>query len=224
MTDGLVHRIRPAADVAQGALVLIHGRGADEHDLFPLLDLLDPGRKLLGIAPRGPLSLPPGGAHWYEVRQVGFPDPVTFHPTFDTLQGWLDGLLAEHGIPIDNTVLGGFSQGAVMTYALSFARGRPQPAAVVAFSGFIPTVDGLALDLEGREELPIAIGHGTYDPVITVDWGREAKRRLEEAGASPVYRESPMPHSIDPGFVSELASWIDSALQARRDRSSNNLS
>ena len=55
----------PAAGEPEGALVLFHGRGADENDLFPLLDALDPERRLLGVTPRGPLSLPPGGAHWY---------------------------------------------------------------------------------------------------------------------------------------------------------------
>ena len=54
----------PAGEPA-GALVLLHGRGADERDLFPLLDELDPQRRLLGVTPRGPLALPPGGAHWY---------------------------------------------------------------------------------------------------------------------------------------------------------------
>ena len=62
--------------------MLFHGRGADEHDLFPLLDILDPERRLLGATARGPLSLPPGGAHWYVVRRVGYPDPETFHATY----------------------------------------------------------------------------------------------------------------------------------------------
>ena len=224
MTPSLVQRIRPAAGEPAGALVLIHGRGADENDLFPLFDILDPERKLVGVAPRGPLSLPPGGAHWYQVREVGYPDPSSFHPTFESLQSWLDGFLSEQGIAIDRTILGGFSQGAVMTYALSFAKSRPQPAAELAFSGFIPTVEGLDLDLEGRADLPIAIGHGTYDPVITVDWGRSAKERLDAAGASPIYRESPMPHSIDPGFLGELVPWVDRALRPQGESSSNNLS
>ena len=63
----------------EGALVLLHGRGTDEHDLFPLIDLLDPEARLVGVTPRGPLSLPPGGAHWYVVREVGYPDPDTFY-------------------------------------------------------------------------------------------------------------------------------------------------
>lgn len=61
--DLLVHRVRDAASDPQGALILFHGRGADENDLFPLIDHLDPDRRLLGATPRGPLSMPPGGAH-----------------------------------------------------------------------------------------------------------------------------------------------------------------
>ena len=56
--------------------MLIHGRGADEHDLFPLADALDPERRLVAVLPRGPLRLPPGGAHWYVVYEVGRPDPA----------------------------------------------------------------------------------------------------------------------------------------------------
>src|ERR687893_2182159 len=92
---------RPAAADPEGALVLFHGRGADENDLFPLLDLLDPERRLLGATARGPLSLPPGGAHWYIVRQVGFPDRESFLATWSLANQWLDGVLAEHGIPPD---------------------------------------------------------------------------------------------------------------------------
>ena len=84
---------RPPADEPHGALVLFHGRGADEHDLFPLLDILDPERRLAGATARGPLSLPPGGAHWYVVRRVGYPDPETFHSTYPLLAGWLDSFL-----------------------------------------------------------------------------------------------------------------------------------
>ena len=76
----------------EGALVLFHGRGADEHDLVPLLDVLDPERRLLGVTPRGPLSLPPGGAHWYVVPRVGYPDPETFHASYGSRRAWLDAL------------------------------------------------------------------------------------------------------------------------------------
>ena len=202
---------RPAAGEPEGALVLFHGRGADEFDLLSLLDALDPERRLHGYCPRAPLSLPPGGAHWYAVREIGYPDPGTFLPTYEAVSAWLDGVAAETGIAANRTVLGGFSQGAVMSYALGLGRGRPRPAALVALSGFVPTVEGFELDLE--PPLPrVAIGHGTFDPVISVEWSRRARRLLEAAGAEVLYRERPLPHAVDPQFLVDLAPWLAEAL------------
>ena len=164
---------RPAAGEPAGALVLLHGRGADEHDLFPLLDLFDPGQRLVAATPRAPLALPPGGWHWYAFRQVGYPDPGTFAAVYPVLTEWLDTFLEENGLAHDRLVLGGFSQGAVMTYAAGLAMGRPRPAAIVALSGFIPTVEGFELDLSPPLP-PVAIGHGTLDQVISV--GSDALR------------------------------------------------
>jgi phospholipase/carboxylesterase len=207
----IAHRERPAEGAPEGLLVLFHGRGTDEHDLFPLLDLLDPQRRLLGLTPRGPLSLPPGGAHWYAVQEIGFPDPATFLPTQEAVGRWLDGVAEETGIGPERTVLGGFSQGAVMSYSLGLVQGRARPAALVALSGFLPTVPGFELDLEAPLP-PVAIGHGTLDPVISVEWGRRARQALEAAGAEVLYREYPLPHAVDPRFLAELAPWVSSAL------------
>jgi phospholipase/carboxylesterase len=213
-SDALVHVRRPAAGEAAGALVLFHGRGTGEDDLVALLDMLDPERRLLGITPRGPLSLPPGGAHWYAVARIGFPDRDTFHETYARAAGWLDAVLEEEGIAAAATILGGFSQGAVMSYALGLGRGRPAPAGILALSGFMPTVDGFELDLSGREGFPVAIGHGTHDPVIGVEWGHDARDRLTAAGAAVTYREYPLPHMVDPGFLDELRrGWIEEALE-----------
>jgi phospholipase/carboxylesterase len=168
--ETLVHRVRPAASDPEGLIVLLHGRGADEHDLAGLFDLLDPDARLLGITPRGPLQLSPGGAHWYVVRAVGYPDATTFHHSFALLERWLERVADATGIGLDRTVLGGFSQGAVMAHALTLGRDRSQPRALVALSGFIPTVEGFDPDLSGRAGLSVAIGHGTFDPVIDVAW------------------------------------------------------
>ena len=203
MAEDLTARVREAAGEPEGALVLFHGRGADEHDLVPLLDVLDPERRFVGITPRGPLSLPPGGAHWYAVREIGFPDPSTFLPTYELVGRWLDGL----GFPPERTIVGGFSQGAVMSYALSLGRGRPRPASVLALSGFVPTVDGFELDLD-PPLARYAVGHGTLDPVIRVEWGRRARTLLEEAGAEVRYAEYPLPHAIHPGFLLQARDWL----------------
>ena len=200
----LVARTRLAAAEPEGALVLFHGRGADEHDLFPLLDALDPQRRLVGATPRGPLSLPPGGAHWYVLGGVGTPEARTFHASYAAASEWLDGFVSEHGLGFDKVVLGGFSQGGAMTYSLGLGAGRPRPAGLIALSSFIPTVEGFELDLSAPLP-PVAIGHGTLDNVIGVEWGRRARALLEEAGAAVLYRETPMFHQIDPDFVREIA-------------------
>ena len=209
--DALVHRLRPPAGEPAGALVLLHGRGVDESDLFPLLDAFDPERRLLGATPRAPLRLPPGGNHWYIVERVGYPHRDTFTESFAILTAWLESLADDTGVPPERTVIGGFSQGAVMSYALALGAGRPSPAGLLAMSGFIPEVDGFDLDLE-RPGLPIAITHGTLDPVIGVEFGRRARQRLEAAGNRLLYREAPVGHGIDPAVLPDLRGWLDAAV------------
>ncbi len=209
---GLEQLVRPAAGDPAGALVLLHGRGTSEQDLFPLLDLMDPDRRLVGATPRGPLSLPPGGAHWYAVREIGYPDPPTFTDTFARLTDWLDAFLGEHGLDQDRLVIGGFSQGTVMSWALTLGAGRPQPAGVVAMSGFIPTVEGFELDLSDRSGLRAAISHGELDPVIGIEWGRDARDRLVASGADVSYAEHPGGHQVDPRFIAALDPWLRETL------------
>jgi phospholipase/carboxylesterase len=193
---------RAAAAEAEGALVLLHGRGADEHDLFPLLDVLDPERRLHGYTPRAPLALPPGGAHWYSVPRVGYPDRETFWRSYRALVEWLDGL------PYERTVVGGFSMGCVMSLATSLgAELTRRPVAVCGFSGFVPVVEGWAID-ESRPLPPIALGHGTLDPVIGVDFARRARDQILAAGGELLYREYPLLHAIDPQFLVEVREWL----------------
>jgi phospholipase/carboxylesterase len=207
--DDLAYRRRDPAGDPQGILVLFHGRGADENDLFGLLDALDPERRLAGFTPRGPQSyFPPGGAHWYRLHRVGYPDPDTFLQSYALLGAWLDAVTADVGLGLDRTILGGFSQGAVMAYSMALGPRRPEPAGVIAFSGFIPEVPGFDLDLEDRSGFPVAMGHGSADQVIPVEFGRAARERLEAAGAEVVYSEAPIPHAIDPDLVVGLRPWV----------------
>jgi len=202
VADGLVHRLREPAGEPAGALVLNHGRGADENDLYGLLDELDPQRRLLGITTGAPLTgIPPGGRHWYLVPRVGYPDPATFAGSYAALTRFLDHTLAERGIDWTRTVIGGFSMGAVMSYAVALGTGRPSPAAILAFSGFIPTVDGWSADLDGRETLPVAIHHGRNDPVISVDFAREAERTLAAGGLAVSYLETDAGHWLPPEAI-----------------------
>ena len=196
---------RPAEGEPAGTLVLLHGRGADEHDLYPLLDALDPGRHLRGLTPGGPLALPPGGRHWYRLGGIPTPEPDTFWPSFEALSDFLDGLDG----PL---VLGGFSQGAVMSYALGLGRSPEQrPAALLPLSGFMPSVEGLELDVTGLDGFPVAIAHGTLDPVIPVGYGRAARDVLAGSGADVAYHESPIGHGIDPQLIPALRGFVADA-------------
>ena len=195
----LVHRVREPAGEAQGALVLNHGRGADENDLFGLLDELDPERRLVGVTTGAPLTnVPPGGRHWYLVPRVGYPDPQTFASSYAALTGFVDSFLGERGIGWEQTVVGGFSMGAVMSYAVSLGAGRPTPAALLAFSGFVPTVDGWSPELTGRDGLRVAIHHGVNDPIISVDFARKARELLSSGGVEPDYLETDAGHWLPP--------------------------
>ena len=207
----LHHAIRPARHKPLGALVLLHGRAVSEEDLIPLFDVLDPDRRLIGIAPRGPLQFPPGGYHWYAPSKLGSPDPDSFAETYERVNTWLEQLSAAISVLPHKTVLGGFSQGAVLAYALSVDRMRPRPAGVLAMSGFLP--HELELDPETVKGLPVLITHGSEDPIIPVAEGRQARDRLEAAGAQVEYLESPVPHAVDPAHTEPIKRWIGERLR-----------
>ena len=202
--EPLVARWREPAGEPQGALVLLHGRAADENDLYPLLDLLDPERRLLGVTPGGPHHLPPGGRHWYALGGIPTPDPATFAATAPRLAAFLDGL----PVPSDRVVLGGFSQGTVMSYAMSLGPGRPRPAGLVAMSGFLPRVAEWPLEPERLRGVPVGIAHGSLDPVIPAQFAAEAEATLSAAGADVLRLSSPVPHMVDPDWIEPLRDLV----------------
>jgi phospholipase/carboxylesterase len=207
--SALPFTLRPAAAEPQGALVLLHGRGVDEQDLVPLLEVLDPSRRLAGLCPAGPITgIPPGGRHWYSVQRVGYPEPRSFGSTYRLLGEFLETKLGEIGVGWERTVLGGFSQGTVMSYALGLGAGRPRPAGLLALSGFIPRVDGWEPGLEAARGLPILISHGAADQVIPISFAREARGLLADAGLDVTYLETPMSHAIDPRALPEISEWV----------------
>jgi phospholipase/carboxylesterase len=205
----LDYRERPAAGEPTGLLVLHHGRGADETDLLGLGDHLDPERWWHVLAPRAPLTLGGPGYHWYVVPRVGHPDPETFHAAYSALADLHDETWERLGLGPEQTVLGGFSMGSVMSYALGLGPDRPAPAGILAFSGFVPTVEGWEPALPRSTRVFVA--HGRADPIIEVGFARRAQQLLEQAGMDVEYHEGDYGHWIEPTDLAAATRWLGAA-------------
>jgi phospholipase/carboxylesterase len=204
---------RAAGGDPEGLLVLHHGRGTDERDLLGLADLLDPERRLWVVTPRAPLTLPGSpGYHWYLVPRVGHPDRETFEAARAALAELHDRLWEETGVGPERTVLGGFSMGAVMSYAMGLGADRPPVAGILAFSGFVPTVEGWEPSLADRTGTRAFVSHGRRDPVIGIEFAERARELLEAGGLDVTYRESDLGHQIDPAHLREAATWLGEVL------------
>jgi phospholipase/carboxylesterase len=209
----LIYRERPAAGEPDGLLVLHHGRGADELDLLPLAEALDPRRRLHVVAPRAPLAQPGmPGWHWYIVPEVGRPDPQSFAAACAQLGELHDELWERTATTPGRTVLGGFSMGAVMSYALALPATRPAVAGVLAFSGFLPSVEGWQPDLGSRSRLRAFVAHGDADPVIAASLGRAAADFLRAGAIAVDYREGTGGHEIEPPALAAAAAWLEVTL------------
>jgi phospholipase/carboxylesterase len=161
------------------------------------------------VTPRGVLTLPGWpGYHWYVVPRVGYPDPDTFHAAYRALAAFHDACSERTGVGPERTVLGGFSMGSVMSYSLGLGPDRPAPAGILAFSGFVPVVDGWQPALAGREGVRAFIAHGRNDPVMEIGFARRARDLLQAGGLPVGYHESDAAHHIDPDHLPAAVDWL----------------
>ena len=168
----LVYRERPAAGDPAGLLILHHGRGADEHDLLGLADVLDPQRRLHVVTPRAPLTLPGWpGYHWYTVPRVGYPDPddVPRAPTSE-LAAFHDETWERTGIAPGadraRRVLDGLGDELRARARRRAARLRPGSSPSPASSR--PSRAGSPTSARAPQ-LPVFIAHGRRDPIMDVE-------------------------------------------------------
>ena len=186
-------------------LLLIHGKGADEHDLEALVPHLDPEGRFLTVLPRAPLAFM-GGWQWYVTDGIpkGGPELI---PAVDALDDLLDAACAEHGFQRSQSIVAGFSQGCAVTLALGLRRSdRPRPGGLLAMSGFLPERDGLEYDFSGAP--PVLVQHGAADPTIPVGYGRAAVARLGAEGVPVVYREYPIGHQVALEGLRDAMAWL----------------
>lgn len=207
VTGELIYVEREPTQAPRGLLVLHHGRGSNEHNMLALADVLDPERALYVVAPRGPFALGDGAYRWYESVRSGYPDAPSFARGARHLAELHDLLWQVTATGPAQTILGGFSMGAVMSLALALDSTRPAPAGILAFSGYIPTVAGWQADLT-RTASRIFISHGVQDELIEVGLARTARERLEQAGFDVDYGESDGGHSIEPAQLRRAVKWL----------------
>jgi phospholipase/carboxylesterase len=148
------------------------------------------------------------------VPRVGYPDPETFAAARAKLAAFHDELWERTGIAAARTIFGGFSMGSVMSYTMGLSDDRPAPAGILAFAGFVPTVDGWQPDVAGRAEAGTRafVAHGRDDQVMDVDFARRAQALLEAGGLPLEYHESDAAHHIDPAHVPAAVRWVAETL------------
>jgi len=187
---------------------LLHGRGADEHDLLGLAPYLDP--RLLIVSTRAPFPFAYGGGYaWYDVLQVGIPQPRMFAESYARLAAFVDEAVAGYPIDPQRVFLMGFSMGAVMAHALALTQPK-RLAGVVAHSGYVPPEKELGLEfalgeLAGRGWF---VAHGVNDPVIPVAFGRATRDLLQSTPADLTYSEYPIAHQISQRSLDDLSTWL----------------
>lgn len=190
-------------------LMLVHGFGADEHDLAPLAPIIDPEGRFFVVCPRGPLEVEPyGGASWYDFTDNGA-DPATFQGSLIALDHTVDAVCQARGLDRSAAVFAGFSQGGSMVLALSLRQSsKVRPAAVASLSGFLAQPDWLDYAWDAPDLPPAYIQHGTYDPMLPVERGRASAQTLANHGLRVEWHEYPMQHEIRPESITDLRAFL----------------
>ncbi len=189
-------------------LVLLHGYGADEHDLLPIGHELDPRLRVVSL--QGPLSMGGSQRAWYSLRQDGRGISIDAAEAREGAR-----LVAEavagivelgHGAPAP--FLLGFSQGA--SIALAVALTRPQLCkGVISLSGVPASIEPEDLAAPAAlKGFPVFAAHGTQDPVIPIEMGRANRAELGRLGCDVFWREYEMGHMVLPQELTDLRAWL----------------
>ena len=205
---------------ATASVILLHGLGADAHDLYPLPPALGlppdlQVRYVFPSAPRLPVTINMGMIMpaWYDIRAIGpgGQDAAGIRRA----AGWIDELIAreaDRGVPPGRIVLGGFSQGGAMSL-FTGVRCREALAGVICMSGYLPLADTLAAEAAAASRtVPIFAAHGTADPTVGIELGRGSRDLLTAAGYAVEWREYPMGHQICGEELAEIGRWLTGVL------------
>lgn len=192
-------------------ILALHGRGSNEQDLIGLAPHLPQG--LLWISPRAPLVLGPGSYEWYRVRVIGMPDPDQVLAALETIDHFIDEVLATYPVDPQKLFLLGFSQGSILSMCYTLTH-PARLAGAIAQSGYLPTNVDLQIDGAGVKGKPFLLTHGEQDTMIPVEWGRDSRERLQTLGVDLNYYEFQMGHNVSMESLEVIHEWLERQLRA----------
>ena len=191
-------------------LLLLHGYGSNEQDLFSFASELPD--KYYVVSVRAPFDLQYGSYAWYAINfdadENKFSDLVQARSSRDAIAVFIDELVANYAIDIQNVSLVGFSQGSILSYAIGVS--YPEKIKnIVAMSGYFN--DKIAVDgyeKNNFKNLNIFASHGAVDQVVPVTWARKAQPTLTSLGIKIEYREYPVGHTISQQNFYDVIGWL----------------
>jgi phospholipase/carboxylesterase len=206
------------------AVIWMHGLGADGNDFAPIVPELvlrdSPAiRFVFPHAPAIPVTLNNGYVMraWYDVYPGALEGRSrrTDELGIRASQAAIETLIArevDRGVSVDKIVLAGFSQGGAI--ALQTGLRHPQPlAGIMALSTYLPLAESLSAEsAPANKKIPIFFAHGSVDPVISLAMATASRDQLLALDYAVEWREYPMPHSVYPEEIQDIARWLRKTL------------
>ena len=201
----------PEAESVYPTILALHGRGSSEQDLIGLAPYLP--KECLWISPRGTFTLGPGSYEWFQITQIGRPDAVRLANALQTIDTFIDEIVASYPVDKNKLYLLGFSQGSIVS--MSYALIKPQRVTgVIAQSGYIPHESGLEIDEAHIRGKPFILTHGTQDPLLPVEWARRSRDTLQKLEVNVEYHEFSMGHQVTEESLAVINLWLEKQLKA----------
>ncbi len=193
-------------------LILLHGYGSNEQDLFSFAEELPD--EFLIVSAQAPIEMGYGAYAWFSINFDGnnekFYDLEEAAESVQKIASFIDEIKAKYTTNPDKTFLLGFSQGTILSYTLSLTIPN-KVQYVIGLSGFINealTSQEISTDIK----TDYYISHGTVDQVIPVDWARKAPEFLTKHNLKNVYSEYPVGHGVAPQNFYSFKKWIEERL------------
>lgn len=205
-----VHRTPTIKSVNPPLLILLHGTGSNEQDLFSFADQL-PG-KFLVVSVRAPYTIEKGSYTWYELHfENGKPisNNTQGEQSRKTILSFIEQLKSKHDFDASQVYLCGFSQGGIMSYSVALTAPEKIKGIAVMSGRLLDDVKTKVAAKESLKKLNLFIAHGTKDQVINVQSARDAKNYIEGLGLTPHYKEYPEQHTISREMFTDLVNWLN---------------